>query len=381
MADDTGPETEAKRRLAEQQAAAAGTPYTPSAPQPPATSPWLAPTTYGAPAAPTSPWGAPSTSSPWSTGAAGTAWSPWGDATTPTATQVTTDPATAGGQLPMPTGSSRDWLPTDPNAPRQPIPPNQPGTGGQWTDLPWMGPPSTGPHYDENGVWIGPADMPPPGSAGKLFDLLMSRAQQPITPDTNDPVLKAQTDAFNASQQRGATKTLQALAEQQGPNANLAADTRSVQENAAIAGSNFQAQAMVNEIAARREEVAQALQGATGLLTAEQAMTLQRELANLDSQYKFYSAGLENQQFYNTLSQRENEFTRGQQLTREQMAQAMAQFRDSLSVQDKQYYDGLSTQDKQYFASLEYQRQRDEADRAQRAYEYDKSWERDVTLG
>lgn len=141
------------------------------------------------------------------------------------------------------------------------------------------------------------------GDANSLYAQLMARANQSLTPDKNDPVIRAQTDAFNAQRTLGDRNTLASLAEQSGANGNLNAATRAAGEASGQAGSQFQAGLMANEVTARRNEIQQALSGAQGLLTAEQAMSLQEEMARLDR-------AQQESQFGRTLAENESQFGR-----------------------------------------------------------------------
>jgi hypothetical protein len=130
-----------------------------------------------------------------------------------------------------------------------------------------------------SGSWTGV----PGGAATDIFNTLMKRANQGLTIDpSTDPVMRQQQDAFNAQRQLGDRRTLAALAEKGGPQANLSAETRAAGEASGQAGAQFQGQMMQNELNARRQEIQQALSGAAGLLTQEQAMQLQQEMAALD---------------------------------------------------------------------------------------------------
>jgi hypothetical protein len=115
----------------------------------------------------------------------------------------------------------------------------------------------------------------------------------------NDPIIKNQTDAFRAEQERGVRSGLSALAEKAGSGANLNAETRSGYEKAGQATSAFEAQLMQHELNARRQEIESALSGAMGFLTNEQQMMLQEELAQLQlaQQESQFGRGLAEQGF------------------------------------------------------------------------------------
>jgi hypothetical protein len=148
--------------------------------------------------------------------------------------------------------------------------------------------------------------------ANDLYSLLRARAGQSLTVDPNDPVIKAQTDAFRAEQTRAARNIMAEQAEKGGVNANEDANQRSAIEKAAQNTAGFQGTLMANEVAARRAEIQAALQGQQGVLTAQQQMALQQELANLDVKLRSYQFGQsQNQQesqFARTLAERGFEF-------------------------------------------------------------------------
>lgn len=148
--------------------------------------------------------------------------------------------------------------------------------------------------------------------ASGLYGTLMARAGQSLQVDPNDPVIKAQTDAYRAEQTRAARNLMAEQAERGGANSNQDATQRSATEKAAQATAGFQGTLMANEVAARRQEIQAALSGQQGILTAEQQMALQQELANLDVKLRSYQFGQsQNQQesqFGRTLAERGFEF-------------------------------------------------------------------------
>ena len=128
-----------------------------------------------------------------------------------------------------------------------------------------------------------------PGMTSDLYNLLSGIATgsrpESANPnyqiDPNDPIIKGQVDAYRTSQTNQLRNELSQLAESAGPNAPIRAQQLSAEEQAAQNVSGYQAGLMANELAARRGEVQQALSGAMGLLTDEQRMQLQEELAQL----------------------------------------------------------------------------------------------------
>ncbi len=125
----------------------------------------------------------------------------------------------------------------------------------------------------------------------QLYDLLMKRANQGLNVDPNDPIIRQQTDAYSADQQRAERHYLSGLAEKAGDNGNITAETRHAAE---VEGQNtgaFEGQLMANEIAARRQEIQAALSGATGFLTDSMRLQLQEELGKLQLAENHYQFG------------------------------------------------------------------------------------------
>jgi hypothetical protein len=110
-----------------------------------------------------------------------------------------------------------------------------------------------------------------------FYQQLSQRANQSLAVSPNDPVMKAQTDAYSAAQTRASRNNLSAVAEAAGPNANLTAETRAAGETAGQNTANYQGGLMTQEINARRAEIAQALTGMGGMLTAEETSRLHEE--------------------------------------------------------------------------------------------------------
>lgn len=134
-----------------------------------------------------------------------------------------------------------------------------------------------------------------------LYELLMSRAKQGAGADPNDPIIRAQTDAFAATQERSKRNYLSDLAERQGPLANLQGEQRMASERVGQNVSGFQAELLGREMAARRDEIAQALVQAQGLLSGDQQAALQRELATLNAELTRRGQDLSNDQFLRQL--------------------------------------------------------------------------------
>lgn len=130
-----------------------------------------------------------------------------------------------------------------------------------------------------------------------LYNTLLSRSGQNIIPSAKDPLIAAQTNAYSAQQTRGVRDYLAQQAEQQGPNANLGAESRLANEHAAQATGGMQASLMQNELTARRAEVAQALSMQAGMLSDQQRIALQQELGLIDANLHQQGINSGNDQF------------------------------------------------------------------------------------
>lgn len=161
-----------------------------------------------------------------------------------------------------------------------------------------------------------PGGFPPesqprvPGGQQSLFDILMGRATQGLNVDRNDPVIRAQSDAYSANEQRARRDFLDTQAERGNPygtGAMLGQERMSAEGVGQRTGA-FEAEAMGRELAAKRYEIQSALDGARGMLTAQQQMDLQRELALMDDALKRHQIETQNSQFGASLAQQGNQF-------------------------------------------------------------------------
>lgn len=200
--------------------------------------------------------------------------------------------STAFGQDPL-NARVRDIIPQYGAVPRGSMPPANPsqlgaaGAGGQARD----------PRSDD------------------LFNLLMGRAHQGLNVSPDDPIIKAQTDAYSANNQRAQKSYLSQAAEAGGPNSNTEAIGRSMAEKGAQATGGLQAQLMGNELSSRREEIQQALTGMGSMLTSQQQLSLQRELGLIDAQLRQQGLNSNNDQFLANLglqTQNQNNYWQAQ---------------------------------------------------------------------
>jgi hypothetical protein len=121
------------------------------------------------------------------------------------------------------------------------------------------------------------------GQAQSFLDNLLARSNESLKVNPQDPIVKAQTDAYAASGERQLRNYMSAQAEKGGPGANLEAVNRSANENLAQADASFTGQVLQQELTSRRLEVYQALSLYGSTLDSQQKMALQEELAKLDA--------------------------------------------------------------------------------------------------
>jgi hypothetical protein len=147
---------------------------------------------------------------------------------------------------------------------------------------------------------------PTGGTGGTLMQLLMQRAGQgQVT--ASDPNVRAQADAYNANEQRASRNYLADVAEKAGPQANLAGEQRMAAERLGQRTGGFEAELIGREQAARRDEIQQALQMWGGLLSNDQRMALERELATMSNQSHAADRTQANEQFLRELALRESD--------------------------------------------------------------------------
>ena len=135
----------------------------------------------------------------------------------------------------------------------------------------------------------------------QLYGMLMKQATQGLNVDANNPVIKQQTDAYNAAQTRERSRYLADLAERQGANANLGAEQRMTAEDVGQKTGQLQASLMGQELQAKRGEIQYALGQMGDLLTNEQKLDLQKELTLYDNAIKQQQLAQQESQFNNQL--------------------------------------------------------------------------------
>ena len=128
--------------------------------------------------------------------------------------------------------------------------------------------------------------------ADALYSQLSQKANQSLQIDRNDPIIRAQADAYSANQERSKRNYLSDVAERSGPLANIRGEQRMAAERVGQATGSFEAELLGRELTARRDEIMQALQMSGSLLNADQQRQLQSELAMLDQAIKEQNVAL-----------------------------------------------------------------------------------------
>jgi hypothetical protein len=154
------------------------------------------------------------------------------------------------------------------------------------------------------------ATAPAGGTTNDLIAQLMQRATQGAAPNPNDPTLRAQIDPQVAQATRASRNYLNDVAESSGPLANLRGEQRLASERLGQTAAGIEGEVLGRETDARRQEIQSALQQWGSLLTSDQQMALQRELAYLDNQSRSFDRAQQQTQFSASQSQAMDQFLR-----------------------------------------------------------------------
>jgi hypothetical protein len=143
------------------------------------------------------------------------------------------------------------------------------------------------------------------GRRNELFDLLMQRIKGPVTPDANDPTIRAQADAFSAQQQRSSRNYLADLAEKGGPYMNMTGEQRLASERAGQLSGQMESELIGREQDYRRDSIQKDLGLYGSLLSDAEKTDLSRELGLGELGEKRDSRLMENDQFLRELAERQ----------------------------------------------------------------------------
>jgi hypothetical protein len=116
-----------------------------------------------------------------------------------------------------------------------------------------------------------------------LYNTLLGRSGQSLQIGANDPIIRNQTDNFQAAEARQQKGYLADLAEQGGGGADLSMEKRMSSEKIGQDTANFQGTLENNELMARRQEIQDSLSQMGSLLSDQEKMDLQNQLAIMDN--------------------------------------------------------------------------------------------------
>ena len=159
-----------------------------------------------------------------------------------------------------------------------------------------------------SGAGSSPVGGPGQGRGDELYNMLLARAKQGLDINPESPMIRQQVDPYTAQVERARRNYLADVAEQSGPLANIQGERRVASERAGQASGLFESQLIGRELQARRDEIAQALASMQGMLSQEQQLAMQRELAQLDASIRNRQISSSQEQFMGSLGlQSENQ--------------------------------------------------------------------------
>lgn len=160
------------------------------------------------------------------------------------------------------------------------------------------------------------ADIETKAKTDALYGRLLADSNQSLAIDRNDPIIRAQADAYAANEERARRNYLSDTAESEGQYTNMQGERRMAAERMGQRTGANEAALMGNELTARRAAIQDRLHSMQGMLSAEQVQNLQRELSLMDNaiKEKQIAAGIRGQdlgqdQFLRDLALRENNQT------------------------------------------------------------------------
>ena len=129
------------------------------------------------------------------------------------------------------------------------------------------------------------------GTQDVVRNSYLTQATQGTKVDTAAPEFRQQTDAFSAGQDRARRQYESEAAERLsaqglGSSGAMTNERRLGAERAGQASGAFEAQLVGRELETRRDEIKEALSGLRGMISGDQAMALQTQLAELDAAIK-----------------------------------------------------------------------------------------------
>lgn len=183
----------------------------------------------------------------------------------------------------------------------------------------------------------------PDDNKAALMQLLRQRMSQSLEIDPNDPIIRNQSEAFDAKAERARRNYLGDVAESSSPYGTgaMRGEERMTAEKMGQASAGFEAELMGRELTARRDEIRHALDSMGNLLTEGERQALQLELAKMDDALKRYSIATQDKQYYAGLGQADKHFY-DELAQRDQFGEADDAFRwAQLGQNDSQFRDRL----------------------------------------
>lgn len=138
------------------------------------------------------------------------------------------------------------------------------------------------------------------GQSADLVNTLLSRAGESLNINpTTDPIIAPQVNAYEAQQTRTARNLIDQQAESGNPYSTGAVQNARTQaaEQAGANTAQLQSTLAQNELTARRAEIQNALSESGSLLTADQQVSLQKELGLIDANLNQQGINSRNDQF------------------------------------------------------------------------------------
>jgi hypothetical protein len=183
------------------------------------------------------------------------------------------------------------------------------------------------------------------GTQDVVRNSYLQQATQGTAVDRSDPNFRQQADPFNAAQERARRQYISEQAERMsaqglGNSGAMQQEARVASERAGQASGLFESQLVQQELQTRRQEIQQALSGLGGMISADQQMALQKQLAELDAALKREGIGVQSSLGQGDLSLRRELGTGGLNIDLMRLMQGDDQFNKDLGfrIGDREAY-------------------------------------------
>jgi hypothetical protein len=115
-----------------------------------------------------------------------------------------------------------------------------------------------------------------------LYEQMKLRAQQGLNIDDNDPIIKGQVDTYRAEQTRAGRDFISDAAESAGGLGNMEGTRAIAAEKAGQNTASFASELKNRELTSRRQEIQNYMQQMGGMLSQQQQLEMQHELAMIN---------------------------------------------------------------------------------------------------